>query len=133
MSKPVIKNYEDLLQEQERLRKQLEAKKTELNGRIRDVKEKLAPVGTVISAIGGITALSARNPALKTGIGFAVDMLLKKKVFKKTGILGGLVGSLLLRNVATRVAAGAAGVVLGGLVKKFATRKARKERSPKPE
>lgn len=133
MNKPVIKNYEDLLQEQERLRMQLQAKKTELNGRIRDVKEKLAPVGTIISAIGGITALGRNNPALKTGIGLAVDMFLKKKVFKKTGLLGGLVGSFLLRNVATRVAAGAAGVVLGGMVKKFAGRKARKKKSSRQE
>lgn len=132
MSKPVIKNYDDLLKEQERLRSQLQAKKTELNGRIRDVKEKLAPVGAVISAIGGITAMGANNPAIKTGVGLVVDLFLKKSLFKKTGLLGGLVGSFLLRNVATRVAAGAAGVVLGGLVKKFATKKAGKSSGPAP-
>lgn len=132
MSKPVIKNYDDLLKEQERLRTQLQAKKTELNGRIRDVKEKLAPVGTIISAIGGITALGAKNPLVKTGVGFLVDMLVKKKMFKKSGLLGGLVGSFLMRNVATRLAAGAAGVVLGGLVKKFATKKSEKTPATAP-
>ncbi|MDF2190278.1 hypothetical protein [Paraflavitalea sp. CAU 1676] len=131
MSKPVINNYEDLIREQERLRKQLDVKKQELNGRIREVKEKLAPVGTILSAIGGITALGAKNPAIKTGIGLAVDMLVKKKLFKGSGLLTGLIGSFLVRNVATRVAAGAAGVIIGGLVKKFASRK--KEPTAKPE
>lgn len=126
MSKPVIKNYDDLLKEQERLRAQLQVKKNELNGRIDNVKKKLAPVGTILTAIGGITAFSAKNPAIKTGVGLAVDMLLKKKLFKKSGSLGGLVGSLLLRNVATKVAAGVAGIVIGGLVKKFGTHKSAK-------
>ena len=126
MSKPVIKNYDDLLKEQERLRAQLQVKKSELNGRIDDVKKKLAPVGTILTAVGGITALGAKNPAIKTGVGLAVDMLLKKKLFKKSGLVGGLVGSFLLRNVVTKVAAGAAGIVIGGLVKKFADRKSHK-------
>ncbi len=128
----MIKNYDDLLKEQERLRGQLQAKKTELNGRIREVKEKLAPVGTIISAIGGITALGAKNPAIKTGVGLVVDLLLKKKLFKGTGLVGGLVSSFLLRNVVGKVAAGAAGVVLGGLVKKFASKKSGKSPAPTP-
>ncbi len=124
MSKPVIKTYDDLLLEKERLRTQLSTQKNELNGRIRDVKEKLAPVGTILSALGGITALGAANPLLKTGVGFAVDMLLKKKLFKGSGLLTGLIGSFLVRNVATKVVAGTAGILLGKLVKKLVTRKA---------
>lgn len=124
MSKPIIRSYDDLLLEKERLRTQLDTQKSELNGRIREVKEKLAPVGTILSAIGGITALGAGNPLLKTGVGFAVDMLLKKKLFKGSGLLKGLVGSFLVRNVATKILTGTAGVLLGKLVKKVVTSKA---------
>ncbi len=127
MNKPVIKSYDDLLQEQERLRKQLQVQKTELNGRIREVKEKLAPVGTIISAIGGISAFGAKHPVIKSGIGLAVDMLVKKRLFKKSGLVTGILGSFLLRNVATKVAAGAAGVLISTLIKKFTHKK-----SPKP-
>ncbi|AXY78366.1 hypothetical protein D3H65_32175 [Paraflavitalea soli] len=123
MNKPVIKSYEDLLQEQDRLRKQLNTQKAELNGRIREVKEKLAPVGTIISAIGGISAMGAKNPMIKSGIGLAVDMFLKGRLFRKSGLVTGILGSFLVRNVATKVAAGAAGALIGTLIKKFTHRK----------
>lgn len=130
MNKPVIKSYEDLLQEQERLRNLLHAKKTELNGRIKDVKEKLAPVGAIIAAIGSIKALGAKNPMVKTGIGLAVDIFLKNRLFKKSGLVTGILGSFLVRNVATKVAAGAAGVLISTLIRKFVTRKPRKTAMP---
>lgn len=131
MNKPVIRSYEELLQEKERLRTQLQAKKTELNGRITTLKGKLAPVGTILSAIGGITALGASNPMVKSGIGLAVDLFLKKKLFQKSGLLTGILGSFLIRNVATKLLAGTAGVVIGNLIKKWAARKSRKD--PMPE
>lgn len=131
MNKPVIRTYEDLLQEKERLRNQLQVKKTELDGRINTLKEKLAPVGTILSAIGGITALGTKNPMVKSGIGLAVDLLLKKKLFQKSGLLTGILGSFLVRNVATKVVAGTAGVIIGNLVKKWAARKSGK--APMPE
>jgi hypothetical protein len=124
MSKPIIKSYDDLLLEKARLQAQLNVQKNELNERVKSVKEKLAPVGTILSAIGGITAMKAANPMVKTGIGIAVDMLLKKKLFKNSGLITGLVGSFLVRNVATKIVAGTAGVLLGKLAKKLVTRKA---------
>lgn len=127
MSKPVIKSYDDLLLEKERLQAQLKVKQTELNERIGVLKDKLAPVGTILSALSGITAFGAKNPMVKTGVGLAVDMLLKKKLFKKSGILTGLIGSFLVRNVATKLMAGTAGMLLGKLAQKLATRK-----TPKP-
>ena len=130
MNKPVIKSYEDLMQEQDRLRKQLNVQKTELNGRIRDVKEKLAPVGTIISAIGGISAFGAKNPMIKSGIGLAVDMFLKGRLFKKSGLVTGILGGFLVRNVATKVAAGAAGALISTLIKKLASRKSQKAAKP---
>jgi hypothetical protein len=123
MSKPIIKSYEDLLLEKARLQAQLNVQKNELNERVRNVKEKLAPVGTILSAVGGITAMGAANPMLKTGVGIAVDMFLKKKLFKNSGLITGLVGSFLVRNVATKVVAGTAGALLGKLAKKLMTRK----------
>jgi len=126
MNKPVINSYEDLLQEQQRLRTQLNVQKAELNGRIRAVKEKLAPVGTILSAVGGIAALGAKNPMVTSGIGLAVDMFVKKRMFKNSGLITGILGSFLLRNVATKVVAGTAGVLIGKLIKKLATRKSQK-------
>lgn len=127
----MIRTYDDLLQEKARLRTQLDAQKAELNGRIRNLKEKLAPVGSILSAIGGITAMRAVNPVLKTGVGLAVDMLLKRKLFKNSGLITGLVGSFLVRNVATKVVGGAAGLFIGKLLKKLAKRKS-SPKSPDP-
>lgn len=122
----MISSYEDLLQEQQRLRMQLNVQKAELNGRIRAVKEKLAPVGTILAAVGGITALGAKNPIVTSGIGLAVDMFVKKRLFKNSGFITGILGSFLLRNVASKVVAGTAGVLIGNLIKNLAARKSRK-------
>ncbi|NII25866.1 hypothetical protein HB364_12275 [Pseudoflavitalea sp. X16] len=130
MNKPMIRTYDDLLQEKARLRIQLDAQKAELNGRIRDLKEKLAPVGSILSAIGGITAMGAANPVLKTGVGLAVDIFLKKKLFKNSGLITGLLGSFVVRNVATKVVGGAVGLLIGKLVKKLASRKSPKSPGP---
>jgi hypothetical protein len=126
MNKPAIRSYNDLLQEQERLRKQLAIQKAELNGRISELKEKLAPVGTILSAVGGISAMGAKNPLLKSGIGLIVDLFLKKQLFKKSGLLTGILGSFLVRNVATKVAAGTAGLLINKLIHKLSSRKSRK-------
>lgn len=126
MSKPVIRTYDELLAEKKRLRTQLQTQKAELNGRVTNLKEKLAPIGAIISAIGGIKALGAKSPLVKTGAGLAVDLLLKKRLFKKSGLVTGLVGSFLIRNVATKLLAGTAGVVAAKLIKKFITDKKKK-------
>jgi ribosomal protein L29 len=117
MNKPMINSYDDLLKEQERLRKQLNVQKAELNDRITIVKEKLAPVGTILSAVSGIAAMGAKNPLVTSGIGLAVDMFVKKRLFKNTGLITGILGSFLLRNVATKVVAGTAGVLVSKLIK----------------
>ena len=130
MNKPVIRSYEDLMLEKERLRIQLYTQRTELNGRIQDLKEKLAPVGTILSVVGGITALSAKNPMVNTGVGLAVDMLLKKKLFKNSGLITGVLSSFLLRNVATRVVGGVAGALIARVVKSFVKSKEAKAAKP---
>jgi hypothetical protein len=123
MNKPVIRSYEDLLLEKERLRFQLNTQKTELNGRIQGLKEKLAPVATILSVIGGITAMSPKNPMVNTGVGIAVDMFLKKKLFKNSGLITGVLSSFLLRNVATKLVGGVAGALIGKAISKFVKRK----------
>lgn len=130
MNKPVIKSYEDLLQEQQRLRNQLQAQKAELNDRINNLKEKLAPVGIILSAVSGIMAMGPKNPVLKTGVGLAVDMFLKNRLFKKSGLITGILGSFLLRNVATKVVAGTTGIVIAKFIKKLIRRNAQKAAMP---
>ena len=118
MNKPIIRSYQDLLLEQERLRSQLQTQKHALNEQIQAVKEKLAPVGKILGAVSGIASATAKNPLLSSGIGLAVDMFIKKRLFKKSGLITGLLGSFLLRGAATKVIAGAAGALVGKLFKK---------------
>lgn len=118
MSKPIIRSYNDLLLEQERLRNKLQLQKQQLNDQVQVVKEKLAPVGKVLNAVSGFASATTKNPLLSSGIGLAVDMLIKKRLFRKSGLVTGLLGSFLLRGVATKVAAGAAGVLIGKLFQK---------------
>jgi hypothetical protein len=118
MSKPIIRSYKDLLLEQERLRNQLQLQKQTLNEQVQAVKEKLAPIGKVLGIVSGIAAAGAKNPLISSGVGLAVDMFIKKRLFKKSGLITGLVSSFLLRGVASKVLAGAAGAVIGKLFKK---------------
>ena len=118
MSKPIIRSYDDLLIEQERLRTQLIMQKQVLNEQVQAVKEKLAPVGKVLNAVSSFAAATTKNPLVSSGIGLAVDMFIKKRLFKKSGLVTGLIGSFLLRGVASKVVAGAAGALIGKLFKK---------------
>ena len=118
MSKPIIRSYKDLQKEQERLRAELDLHKAALNEKVHAIKQKLAPVGAVLGAISGMAAASAKNPLISSGIGLAVDMLLKKKLFKKSGLITGILGGFLVRNVAGKVLTGAAGALIGKLLTK---------------
>lgn len=129
MSKPIIRSYSDLLKEQERLRFELDVHKETLNNQVQAIKQKLAPVGTILGAIGSITAAGAASPLLKSGVGLVMDMFIKKRMFKNSGLITGLLGSFLLRNVAGKVVAGTAGVLL---TKAFSMFKNRNKKEPKP-
>jgi hypothetical protein len=118
MNKPIIRSYKDLQKEQERLRAELDMHKAAINEKVQAIKQKLAPVGTVLSAVSGIAAASIKNPLVTSGIGLAVDMLVKKRLFKKSGLVTGLLGGFLVRNVATKVLTGAAGMLIGKLLTK---------------
>jgi hypothetical protein len=118
MSKPIIRSYKDLQKEQERLRVELNMHKAAFNEKVQTIKQKLAPVGAVLGAVSGMAAASAKNPLISSGIGLAVDLLLKKRLFKKSGLLTGILGGFLVRNVAGKVLTGAAGALIGKLLTK---------------
>jgi len=130
MNKPIIRSYKDLLLEQERLRGQLQMQKEALNEQVQVIKEKLAPVGKILGVVGSITSATTKNPLLSGGVGLALDMLLKKRLFRKSGLVTGILGSFLLRNVASKVVAGTAGALLA---KMFGKKEEKKAKETKPE
>lgn len=105
MTNNAIRTYDDLLQEEERLRRRLAVQQAEIRLKLQHVKESLLPATRFLSFMGNIT--NPRNHSLlKTGLRIGVDFLLKKSLFRKTNWLVSLAGSSLIRNVASGFLAG---------------------------
>lgn len=133
MSKIRIRNYNELLLEQERLEHQLSVQQQVLRHRVEQMKEKLAPASRLISWIGNLKKVT-NNPLLKTGLKIGTDVLLKKMVFRKTNWIVSLASSFLIRNVAAGIASGkAAGLVtraIQAIDRKIENKKLRKGSPP---
>ena len=111
MNKIRIRNYQDLLLEQERLELQLNMQQDQLRYRMEVLKAKVAPVTRFVSWLGK-AGRAANHPLLRAGLKIGVDLLLKKSVFRKTNWLVSLASSFLIRNVAAGIASGKAAALV---------------------
>ncbi len=103
MAKPQIDNYEDLMEEKERLKARLKASKASIRQSFEDIKEEVNPFSNIRKTAQGALSTSTTNPLVKFGIKRASEFLIGKVLLKRAGWLPKLIVPFLVREVATRL------------------------------
>jgi hypothetical protein len=98
MSNGTIRTYDDLVQEQRRLKLQLAGNEQALRQEFAEIKQKIKPVTRMIDFLGKITTPDKNNPLLNTGIAVGVNLLVKKLLLRNAGWISKLVMPFLVRN-----------------------------------
>jgi hypothetical protein len=98
-----LRTHDDLVKERARLHALLEEQKAQIKIDVRELKEELRPLATLMSIVGKVTTRETRNDMLvNTGSSLAVD-LLAGKVLSKNPITRMFLPGL-LKNVASHLA-----------------------------
>jgi hypothetical protein len=100
-----IRTYEDLLEEQARLKLLLSAQKELVRQDINVIKQEFAPVKTAISMIGKFTTKENRNGFLTIAADTVIDMVIKRAVLSKAGFITRLVVPFIMKNFSSHVIA----------------------------
>ena len=98
-----INTYEELCQEERKLKQLLKLQKTALRANYRVISEKLSPVEKVAGIIKNVTTPSTRNPLVNTGLNLAIDTLLRGFYSSKAGWLAKMVLPFVLKNVSSNL------------------------------
>jgi len=120
MGKPDINNYEELLQEKERLKVRLQMSKAKIGASFNALKDELNPY----AAIGGIARNTLKgnttNPLVKFGIKRSVEFFIGKVLLKRAGWLPRLVVPFVVREATTRMVGRKIDKKLAALLRKAA-------------
>ena len=104
MTKP-IRTYNDLLEEKERLKLLLSAQKELVREDINQIKQELAPVKSAISMVGKFATKDNRNWILTTAADTIIDLVVRKMVLSKAGLITKLVVPFFMKNFSSHVIA----------------------------
>lgn len=98
-----IRTHDDLLRERQRLLALREEQKAQIKIDVRELKEELRPLSTLMSIVGKVTTRETRNDMLvNTGSSLAVDLLAGKVLAKNPITRMFLPG--VLKNIASHLA-----------------------------
>ena len=120
-----IQNLEDVRAERARLKNQIETSRMNLRYEFGAIKKELNPINQALGVVTDVFT-TPRKGLLSMGVGFGVDVVLKKVVLARAGWLPRLVVPFLVRNAATNyISNHKASVVEGmlGWVKKATQKK----------
>lgn len=100
-----INNYDDLVAERRRTELIIADRKQTINDRIEDMREKIAPLFTILSALNIFKKKDSdgNHSMLKLGSSLAIDLLVGQKMLKNAGWLMRLVVPTLLKTVSSGV------------------------------
>lgn len=103
MTKPVIRTYDDLLQEKARLKELLQVQKELIRADVQDIKDELQPVKQAIGLIGKFTTRDKTNPLLTSATETIINLVVKKLILARSGWLTKLVVPFLMKNVSSHL------------------------------
>lgn len=105
-----ISNYEDLVAERRRTESIIADRKQAINDRIEDIREKIAPLFSILSALNifkknesGDNQSGRNHSVLKMGSSLAIDLLVGQKLLKNAHWLMKVVVPTLLKTVTSGV------------------------------
>jgi hypothetical protein len=98
-----IKNYEDLLQEEERLIAQLKGHETLIREDLAGLKEKLKPVGKAVNTASKFFSRDRTNPLATFGIDFSIDLLVRRLLLARAGWFTKILVPFLIKNYSSHV------------------------------
>ncbi|HEY0679225.1 MAG TPA: hypothetical protein VGD17_13130 [Chitinophagaceae bacterium] len=98
---PVITSYEELLQEEQRLKQKLTLQKADFSHHFEILKHKLSPVEKIAGVVKNFTTPDTRNPLVNTGVNLGIDVLLRGFYFSRVGWLTKLVVPFVLKNLSS--------------------------------
>lgn len=93
-----INSYNDLLEEQQRLKALLQHQKEVIRQDIKDIKKDLAPVRTAISFVGKLATREPGNPLLSGTANTLIDLVIRRFLLARSGWLLKLVVPALVKN-----------------------------------
>ncbi|HTH32024.1 MAG TPA: hypothetical protein VL946_11815 [Lacibacter sp.] len=97
-----IRTHNDLVKERERLQALLQEQKAQIKVDVRELKEELRPLFTLMAIVGKVTTRETRNDMLvNTGSSLAVDLLARNVIGKNAIARMFLPG--VLKNVASHL------------------------------
>src|SRR5829696_2866910 len=102
MSK-AIKTYDDLLQEEARLLQQLKSQEVLIREDIVVLREKLKPVGKVISVLEKMATRDHTGPLASFGIDFSIDLLLRKFLLARAGWFTKILVPFFVKNYSSHI------------------------------
>lgn len=100
---PIINTYEDLLQEESRLKLKLTLQKAEFRHHYHVLADKLDPVEKIAGIVKNVTTPNTRNPLVNTGLNLAIDLVLRGFYNSKVGWLPKLVVPFVLKNLSSNL------------------------------
>ena len=105
MTKTDIKSYADLLAEKQRLKAVFMDQKQLMKDNVTVIKDSLNPIKAVAKEIGKLTSPDKSLGLLNAGLGFGLDLVLRKFLLKKSGWMVRLTAPFIIKNVVSHFAA----------------------------
>jgi hypothetical protein len=97
-----IENYSDLKAERIRLRQKRYQLEHDIRNNFESVKENLAPGKLIMDGVSN-AFVSKDHGLIYKGVGILSDLLLKKLIFKNSGLLTRLIVPFIVKNTATNL------------------------------
>ena len=98
-----IKNYKDLLQEEQRLLSQLKTKEVEIRNNLAGVKRGLKPIGRVMNIISKFTTRDKTGAFSNFGLDFGIDLIVRRFILAKAGWFTKILVPYLLKNYSSHI------------------------------
>ena len=105
MNKPDIRSFDELVSEKERLKALFASQKEGIKAEIGALKDNFDPVKKIAKKMGKFTGPDKSLGLLNTGLGFAIDLLLRKVILKKSGWMVKLAAPFIVKNVVSHFTA----------------------------
>jgi hypothetical protein len=98
-----IRNYEDLLQEEQRLLSQLKTREIQIRNDLAGVKRGLKPIGRVMNTISRFTTRDKTGALSNFGLDFSIDLIVRRFLLAKAGWFTKILVPYLLKNYSSHI------------------------------